>query len=293
MSEREAPYQTPPPAAAIAFDDAGKIDVTNADDTHASRWPAREQVFSFVSPLALLALWEVLSRLGILDRRIFSSPSGVAVLAWQMALDGTLWTNLSATLARFSIGAALGIVPGVLLGLTMGLFRWPRAIINPLVSAIYPLPRIALFPLVLLLVGLNEESNIVMIALQPFFYMLIGTMAAVINVDPIYLRVAQSFKVGTRDLYFLVMFPAALPMIVSSLRLALGGALLVTVTVESLVAQSGIGYMIWHSWAVLSLGQAMVGLVIAGILGFCMIQGLDLIEKRLVPWSGNARLSAP
>jgi NitT/TauT family transport system permease protein len=240
-----------------------------------------------------LALWEVLSRLGILDRRIFSSPSGVAVLAWQMALDGTLWTNLSATLARFSVGAVLGIVPGVLLGLTMGLFRWPRAIINPLVAAIYPLPRIALFPLVLLLVGLNEGSNIVMIALQPFFYMLIGTMAAVINVDPIYLRVAKSFKVGTRDLYFLVMFPAALPMIVSSLRLALGGALLVTVTVEALVAQSGIGYMIWHSWAVLSLGQAMVGLVIAGILGFCMIQGLDLIEKRLVPWSGNARLSAP
>ncbi len=250
--------------------------------------PSREQIFAAVSPLTLLALWEIAARTGLLDPRIFSSPSLVVVIAWDMIRDGTLWFHLGATLGRFAAGTVLGVVPGVFLGLTMGLFRWPRAVLNPLVAAIYPLPRIALFPLVLLVIGLNEESNVIMIALQPFFYMLIGTMAAVMNVEPIYLRVARSFKVNTRDLYMLVMFPAALPIILSSLRLSLGGALLVTVTVESLVAQSGIGFLIWHSWQILSLGQAMVGLVVAGILGFAMLQSLEYLEKRLVPWSGHA-----
>lgn len=248
-----------------------------------------EQVFIVVSPATVLVAWELFSQTGVLDARIFSSPSGVAALSWEMAWDGTLWRHLGITLARFCGGALLGIIPGLLLGLTMGLFRWPRAVINPLVSAFYPLPRIALFPLILLIVGLNESSNVIMIALQPFFYMLIGTMAAVMNVEPIYFKVARSFNVKTLHLYALVVFPAALPIIVSSLRLSLGGALLVTITVESLATTSGIGYLIWHSWQLLSLGQAMVGLVVAGILGFFMIQVLDMLEKRLVPWSGAAQ----
>jgi NitT/TauT family transport system permease protein len=74
----------------------------------------------------------------------------------------------------------VGVIPGLFLGLTMGLFRTPRAILQPLVSLIYPLPRVALFPLVLLVVGLNETSNVLMVAPGPFFTMLIGTMAAVI-----------------------------------------------------------------------------------------------------------------
>ncbi len=247
-----------------------------------------ERVFMVVSPLSLLVLWEILARLHLVDPRIFSSPSRVAVLAWSMILDGTLWYHLGITLTRFVVGAIFGLIPGLLLGLTMGLFRWPRAIINPLISAIYPLPRIALFPLVLLVIGLNESSNVFMIALQPFFYMLIGSMAAVMNIDPVYLRVAKSFETNTFDLYRLVVIPAAMPIIVSSLRLSIGGALLVTIAVESLVANSGIGYLIWHSWQTLSLGQAMVGLVVAGILGFAMLQILDSLEKHLVPWSAAA-----
>ena len=251
-----------------------------------------EQFFIIVSPLSLLLLWQGLAYFNLIDVRIFSSPARVAVIAWGMMLDGTLWTNLGITLARFAAGTILGLVPGLLLGLTMGLFRLPRAILNPIVAAIYPLPRIALFPLVLLVVGLNERSNIFMIALQPFFYMLIGSMSAVMNVDPIYLRVAKSFETGTGDLYRLVILPAAMPVIVSSLRLSIGGALLVTIAVESLVADSGIGYLIWHSWQILSLGQAMVGLVLAGLLGFVMLQILDVLERRLVPWSGAATVNA-
>jgi NitT/TauT family transport system permease protein len=248
---------------------------------------SRERFFAVVSPLALLVVWELLSRWRILDPRIFSSPTAVAALAGQMLVDGELLGNTAATMARLLLGMLVGVIPGLFLGLTMGLFRTPRAILQPLVSLIYPLPRVALFPLVLLVVGLNETSNVLMVALGPFFTMLIGTMAAVMNVEPIFLRVARSFEVGTRDMYLKVVFPAALPIIFSSFRLSVGLGLLGVVAVEFLMTDNGLGYLIWHSWQILSLGQSMVGLVTAGLLGFILFLVLDVVEKRAVPWAAR------
>src|SRR5262245_49120870 len=87
-----------------------------------------ERVFIVVSPVLLLLLWEVLSQARVLDVRIFSRPTLVAGILWDLALDGTLWKNTSATLVRMALGMIVGVVPGLLLGLTMGLFRIPRAI---------------------------------------------------------------------------------------------------------------------------------------------------------------------
>lgn len=246
-----------------------------------------EQTFTLISPLFLLLVWEVLSRTGILDIRIFSTPTAVAALFWTMLTSGDLPRHLLVTLQRLTVGMVFGVVPGLFLGLTMGLFRTPRAILNPVVSALYPLPRVALFPLVLMVVGLNEYSNIVMVALGPFFTMLINTMAAVMNVEPVYLRVAKSFKVKTIDLYLRIVLPAGLPIIFSGLRLSLGLGLLGVVAVEFLVTDNGLGYLIWHSWQVLSLGRSMVGLVSTAIIGFVAFLALDEIEKRAIPWNAS------
>ena len=249
-----------------------------------SRGLTREQVFAIASPLTLIVLWELLARTGMIDRRIFSSPTAIVALGWQLLTTGQLARDTAITLGRLTLGMIVGTIPGVLLGLTMGLFRTPRAVLNPLVSAIYPLPRVALFPLILLVVGLNETSNTIMVALGPFFTMLISTMAGVMNVEPIYLRVARSFNVGHRDLYMRVVFPAALPIILSGLRLSLGLALLGVVAVEFLTANNGLGYMIWHSWQILSLSQSMVGLVVTGLIGYVLFLILDVVEKRALPW---------
>jgi NitT/TauT family transport system permease protein len=144
---------------------------------------------------------------------------------------------------------------------------------------------VALFPLVLLIVGLNETSNIIMVALGPFFTMLIGVAAGVQNVDPIYLKVARSFNVKTLDLYTKVVIPAALPIILSAFRLSLGLSLLGVVAVEFLATNDGLGYMIWHSWQILSLGQSMAGLVTTGVIAYALFIVLDQFEKRALPWS--------
>jgi NitT/TauT family transport system permease protein len=165
---------------------------------------SRERLFAFISPLSLLLVWELMSRTGVLDQRIFSRPTSVVVLMWIMLTNGQLARDTGATLARLFVGTLVGTIPGLVLGLTIGLFRTPRAVVNPLISVTYGLPRVALFPLVLLTVGLNEASNVIMVALGPFFTMLIGSAAAVQNVDPIYLKVARSFNVGMLDLYLKV-----------------------------------------------------------------------------------------
>jgi len=245
---------------------------------------SREKVFAVVSPLALLVIWEILSRLGVLDVRIFSRPTLVIGLAATMLTSGALVRDTAATMARLIVGTVAGTIPGLIIGLTIGLFRTPRAIINPLVSATYGLPRVALFPLVLLIVGLNETSNVIMVALGPFFTILIATAAAVQNVEPMSLKVARSFKVSTRDLYLKVVMPAAMPIILSAFRVPLGLGLLGVVAVEFLMTNNGLGYLIWHSWQILSLGQSMVGLVTTGVIAYALFLLLDQLERRALPW---------
>ena len=150
-----------------------------------------EKILVVASPVGVFVLWEILAYLGWIDVRILPPPSAVAITMVVMFGEEGLLDHTAATLLRFFVGMAVGVVPGVLIGLTMGIFRWFRAFTNPLVALFYPIPRIALFPLVLILVGINETSNVIMIALGPFFTMLISAMYSVLNIDRIYRDVAE------------------------------------------------------------------------------------------------------
>lgn len=244
----------------------------------------RDRLMVVVSPLAVLILWEIAARTNLVDRRILAPPTVIAATMWNLILTGNLLQQAGTTLARFFVGFWVGLIPGTLIGLAMGVSPWTRSIVQPLVAAFYPLPRIALFPIILILVGLNETSNVILISLGPFFTMIITTMAAVLNVEPIYKEVATSFGARARDMYFDVMFPAALPVIMGGVKLSVGLALLNTVAVEFLVADNGIGHLIWNSWTTLSISQSVAGLVTAGIIGAALFTIAGVIERRVVPW---------
>ena len=165
-----------------------------------------------------------------------------------------------------------------------------RIVLNPLVAAFYPLPRIALFPLVLILVGLNETSNIIMIALGPFFTMLITAHARRRSTS---IRSTATSRATSRrrprDLYLRIMLPASLPALMDGVRMSLGLALLGTVAVEFLVGNDGLGHLIWNSWQLLSLKQSMAGLVVTALIGAAFYVSMDRIERRLVPWQPSDR----
>ena len=243
-----------------------------------------ERTVGIVSPIVFLLAWEGAARLGFIDVRIIPAPTTVIVTVLDLVEHGNLIENTGDTVFRFLAGMVLGSFPGVFVGLTMGLFRWVQIIFGPIVAAFYNVPRVALFPLVLILLGLNETSNIFMIALGPFFTMLITAAGAVSSVEPIYRDVAKNFSTRPRHLYFMVILPAIAPALMDGLRISVGLGLLGTIAVEFLVGDNGLGHLIWNSWEVLSLKQSMAGLVVAALVGYVFYASLGILERFALPW---------
>jgi NitT/TauT family transport system permease protein len=247
-----------------------------------------ERLISIATPIILVVVWEYAARHNLVDARILPPPTKVVISTWDLIVNGHLLTDIGITVARFLAGMVVGAIPGVFVGLTMGLSGYVRAGLNPLVAALSNAPRIALFPLILIIFGLNERSNVLMIALGPFFTMLITAMGAVMNVDPIYRDVARNFKARPRDLYLRITMPAIAPALMDGLRISTGLGLLGTVAVEFLVGENGLGHVIWNSWQVLSLTQSMAGLVAAAIIGWFFYSSLSWLERWLIPWQRAA-----
>ena len=250
----------------------------------ASRRRALELTLTLAAPLLLLAIWEALSRLDVLDPRFWPPPTSLWGTTVELIRDGSLVTNVRVSLGRIVIGFALGAVPAVALGLAMGLF-WPvRVFLMPLAAAIYAIPKIALLPLVFLIFGLGEASKYVIVALSVFFLVVLNTMAGVLAIDRIYRDVARNFGAGPVALFSTVALPGALPAVFTGLRLGLGFSLIVIVGTEYIAAREGIGYFIYNSYYVLAIKKMFVGLIVTGLLGWLLTLSLDLAERLVLPW---------
>lgn len=236
------------------------------------------------SPLLALSLWEATARAGFIDTRFFPAPSAIIAAMYEMASTTDFWVDIGLSLQRMLIGFALGAVPGLLLGLAMGLFKPVRDVFQPLVAALYPLPKIAILPLVLLIFGLGESSKYVIVAIGAFFNMVINTTAGVLNVQPIYFDVAKNLGASRWQTYVTVALPGAMAGIFTGMRLAIGVSLLLLVSAEFVGASAGIGYRIWWSWSVFWVEPMYVGLFIISILGYITSNLIGLLERLFLPW---------
>jgi len=245
---------------------------------------ARERIIAIVSPLALLLLWQLLSWAKVLDARFVPSPLTIFEGAVVLIRSGELWTHLSVSLVRLGAGFLLGTIPGIAVGLVMGLSRYVRAGLDPIVAATYPVPKIAILPLIMLYFGIGETSKIVIIAIAVVYLVLINTMVGVMTIDPIYFDVAKNYNAPWRKLFTRVIIPGALPLIFAGLRLSLGVSLIVIVSAEFIAAKSGIGYLIWSSWETLLIENMFVGIIVITVLGVVSTFLLKELERALIPW---------
>jgi NitT/TauT family transport system permease protein len=188
------------------------------------------------------------------------------------------------TVSRMLVGFVLGAVPGVLLGIAMGLSQRVRSILQPIVSSIYPVPKIALFPLVMLIFGLGEPSKWVIVAVAVFFQVLMSTLAGVVNIERIYLDVAADFRASRWQAYRTIALPAALPYILTGFQLGIGMALIVVVIAENFGTEHGLGYVIWHSWQIFEVRDMFVALILVALLGYVSQLALARLERVLIPW---------
>jgi len=247
----------------------------------------RDRLLNVLSPLALLALWELCARFGFIDTRFFPAPSSVLTTLVEMIRSGELVTHTAVSLQRLAYGTAIGAVPAVILGIVMGLNRPIRALFDPLIAATYPVPKSAILPLALLIFGLGEGSKIFMVAIGVFFPMVINTTTGVLEINKIYLDVGRNFRANRWQTFWTIALPGALPVIMTGFKLGIGIGLVLIAVAEMVGAKSGLGYLIWSAWSTFAVEQMYVGLFVIAIIGFLVALGLNELERVIIPWKSD------
>jgi NitT/TauT family transport system permease protein len=234
--------------------------------------------------LIMLALWQILCRTGWVSELYLPAPTTILATAWEMTTSGEIAVNMKASLQRIGWGFAVGSSAGIGIGLLTGFSRLAEAVGNPLIYSLYPVPKIALLPLIILWLGIGEVSKISIISLGVFFPVVINTYSGVKNVDPLLIKVAVSYHTSQFNIIRKVILPAALPVIFAGLKLAAGTSLLLLVAAEMIAAKEGIGAMVLHYGDLMLTTKLMVGVLVLSLLGLVFNRILEWLERRLIPW---------
>jgi len=232
----------------------------------------------------LLIAWEIAVRAGLASALFFPAPSSVASALAAEAASGELWTSLFDSLRRLCIGVVCGGAAGMLLGLQMGYVPWLRRLCEPLIAATQPLPKLALFPLMLVIFGLGDASLLALVALAAFFPLVVNARAGVEQIDRALWDVVASYDARGWYLFRRVVVPCALPMLLAGLQLSINAAFIVVVAVEMISARSGLGAAIWLSWQTLRTEVLYAYLVVIAVFGLCLNGVLALMAQVLIPW---------
>lgn len=247
---------------------------------------AAERIISATSPLLLLVIWEGLGAVGALDKRFFPVPSAIVGTFAHLLGTGELIDHTRVSMGRVAIGFAWGAIPALVLGILMGLSRYLRAALRPMIGSLYPIPKTALFPLLLFIFGLGEPSKYAIVAIGVFFLVLLNTMVGVMSIEQVYLDVGRNFGARQLDVFRTIALPGALPNIFTGIRLAWGNALLLIVVGEIIGARSGLGAFIWSAYQTFSIEELYVGLVTVSFIGYVSFLLLDELQRTLIPWKG-------
>ena len=254
--------------------------------------PLRTRVFGGKAPrwqgwlvfAVLLVVWETAVRLGWISRAFIASPSEIVVQLKQLLVSGLLWEHLWASVRRLAIGWGLGTLLGIVIGLLIGLWRVARGTLLPLVSALFPVPKIALLPLFLVWFGIDEGSKVATILIGTLFPTVIATYAAVDNVDRGLIRMGQSFGLPQAAVIRSIILPGAMPGIFAGFRISVSIAITMLVVAEMMNAESGIGAYIASAGALYQMDQLLAGVTLLAILGIVLSWLLGMIERRVLRW---------
>lgn len=242
---------------------------------------------SLLAVLALLLLWEVFAAAGLVNPIFFPPPSTIARTLVRLLAEGRLGPAVAATLGRVLGGFLLGAVPAFLLGLLMGRSDPLRRAVDPLVASLHPIPKIAILPLFMVVFGIGETSRLAMVALASFFPMLLNTVAGVRQISPIYLDVARNFGVGGLRLLSRVVIPGSLPLVLTGIRISLNMAFLITIAVELVAADRGLGSLIWFAWETFRTEELYAAVAVIALLGVGLSGLVHLAFRFLVPWQAG------
>jgi sulfonate transport system permease protein len=248
------------------------------------RWPVWRRLRRFVSPLALVLLWQAASMAGLIPARTLASPAAILATAWGLLATGELQHNLLVSLGRAAAGLGIGVTLGTLLAIVAGLSRRGEDLVDAPMQMLRTLPFLALVPLFILWFGIGETPKIALVALGTTFPIYLNLFAGIRGVDPKLVEAARVCGLDRRGLVRHVILPGALPSALVGLRYALGIAWLSLVVAEQVNADAGIGYMISDARDFLRTDIIVVGLLVYALLGLLADALVRALERRALAW---------
>jgi sulfonate transport system permease protein len=276
-------------ASSAAFDRSQRDDDVAASSRRASFEFSRRglQLLSWLGPVLLLVVWEVLAQAGWLSPHILPAPSKVIKTAFKLATSGSLLNDLGVSLTRAAAGFAIGSGVGFVLGVLVGFSRVAEAAIDRSVQMIRAIPFLAVLPLVIVWLGVGEAEKIFLVALGVTFPIYINTTLGIRQVDPKLIELGRVQALGTFELIRRIILPGALPSILTGVRYALATAWLALVVAETIGAQSGIGFLAMDAREFLRTDVVVLTIVIYALIGVAADAIARFLERRLLAWHPN------
>jgi ABC-type nitrate/sulfonate/bicarbonate transport system permease component len=246
--------------------------------------PSTGRHSGWIALALVIALWQLAGSAGWVNPLFLPSPYAIAIAMWKLATSGALWQHVSWSIMRIGSGWIIGTAAGVLVGFAIGLSTLARSVGITFISALFPIPKIALLPLLILWLGIGEEPKIATIALGVFFSTAISVYSGVDAVPRNLIRMAQSFNVPFHAIVRRVIWPGALPSILAGFRITASVALLLVVSAEMIGAQFGIGAFVLQAGNLMQTDQLLAGVVILSVFGLAVGKLINLLEARLLHW---------
>ena len=246
--------------------------------------PSAGRTSGWIALALVIGLWQLAGSLALVNPLFLPPPSAIARAIWQLAVSGALWHHLSVSIMRIGTGWILGTVAGIIVGFAIGLSSLARGVGITFISALFPIPKIALLPLLILWLGIGEEPKIATIALGVFFSTAISVYSGVDNVPRNLIRMAQSFNVPFHAIVRRVIWPGALPSILAGFRITASVALLLVVSAEMIGAEYGIGAFVLQAGNLMQTDQLLAGVVILSLFGLAVGKLINWLETRLLHW---------
>jgi len=250
--------------------------------TTSRRWLYRAA--PWLLPLGIIVIWQFASQTGWLSTRILPSPEGVVEAFWNLSASGELWHHLAISAWRALIGFSIGGALGLMLGLISGLSRWGERLLDTSIQMLRNVPHLALIPLVILWFGIDESAKIFLVALGTLFPIYINTWHGIRNIDQGLLEMARSYGLSGFSLFAQVILPGALPSIMVGVRFALGLMWLTLIVAETISANAGIGYLAMNAREFLQTDVVVVAIVLYALLGKLADVSAQQLERLWLRW---------
>ncbi len=261
--------------------------------------PGRVPWQYLVVPLAAVLAWELAVRGGLLDAALVPAPS-TAVKTWwvwifgsdaavQGPYDGTWLTNVWASTQRVLLGFALAAALGSAIGILIGWFRLPRLLFQPLIDVLRPIPITAWVPFAVVFFGISGASSIMLIALGAFFPIALNAAAGAQGTPTLLVSAARMLGTSPRRVVWRVVLPAALPSVVTGLRVGLAIAWVLVIVSEMVAVKSGLGFSLWQAYYFTRPDVIVAAMFSVGILGYLSDQILIRTTNKLMRWTPDVR----